>query len=325
MTPTSEEDLRRGFARSRRYGFIGVAVVGGGSAVIALLFGQGNANPTGAYVGIFVLIFGFVAGLLYLQRRDLDSTETRAKKEAAGSVTEVTDPTTANSRSLLAALAIEPIDEVALEDASDYTWQMGRSSISSGAILMVLIGCAVIPWQLFQTYWTLYLFVPIIVAYAGFLASRVMTASGSLAPIYSASEPTMKPLGLTMTEAPRMQTSARIGGPGRQKRVVGVAVYEGSRHNRAVMLRLAATTKTTIAGSYPAFTVKSSAGKLAPDQRAPATVADVVSPLTASPLWQGVTVTGGERGIVVERKHNRGSWMCDLWLAERLADAVSHA
>jgi hypothetical protein len=323
VSPTTEEDLKRGFARSRRFGFIGVAVVAGGSAAVALLFGQGNANPTGVYIVIFVLIFGFVAGLLYLQRRDLDTAEQRSKAETASEViTEVTDPTTANSRSLLHALAIGPVDDTAVDDASTYTWQLGRSSITSGGIIMVLVGCAVIPWQLFQTYWTLYLFVPMIVAYAGFLTSQMFGAGGSLAPMYASSEPTMTPLGLTLTEAPRLETSPRIGGRGSQKEIVGAATYEGTRHDRAVMLRLAASTKTTIAGSYPSFAVKSRDGRLNATG-APPSVAAVIAPLATSELWKGVTVKGGEKGIVVTRKNNRASWMCDLWLAERLADAVA--
>jgi hypothetical protein len=329
VSPETEQDLRRDFTRSRRFGLVGVAVVAAATAAVALLFGQGNANPTGVYIVIFVLIFGFVGGLLYLQRRDLDTAETRSKAaaaaEAAGEVTEVTDPTTANSRSLLAALAIGPIDDAAVEDASAYAWQLGRSSISSGGILMVLIACAVIPWQLFQTYWTLYLFVPMIVAYAGFLISTMVGAGGSLAPMYASSEPTMKPLGLTLTEAPRLETYARAVGPGMQKEITGAAAYEGERHDRAVMLRLAAATTTTIAGSYPSFTIKSREGKLNAATGGPASVAAVISPLGTSELWKGVTVKGGEKGIVVTRKNNRASWMCDLWLAERLADAVSSA
>ena len=325
MSPTTEQDLKRDFSRSRRFGLIGVFVVGGGAAVIATVFGQGSAHPTGAYIAIFVLIFGFVAALLYLQRRDLDTAETRSNAEARGTVGEVTDPTTANSRSLLAALATGPIDDASIDDASSYTWQLGRSSISSGAILMVLIGCAVIPWELFQTYWTIYLFVPIIIAYAGFLASRVLGAGGSLAPIYAASEPTMKPLGLTMTEAPRLDTHPRAAAPGVQKEIVGAATYEGKRHGRAVMLRLASPTTVTIAGSYPSFDVASRSGKLDAGPGAPAAVDAVIAPLGASELWHGVTVKSGSGGIDVTRRDNRSSWMCDLWLAERLADAASGA
>ena len=170
MSPTTEQDLKRDFTRSRRFGLVGVIVVMVLVAVIASVFGQGTANPTGLYIAIFVIIFGFVFVLLRLQRRDLDTAETRrsAAAEATGPITEVTDPTTANSRSLLAALAIGPIDEPRSPTPAPRPGSSAATRSPRGAIMMVLIGCAVIPWQLFQTYWTLYLFVPMIVGYAGF-------------------------------------------------------------------------------------------------------------------------------------------------------------
>jgi hypothetical protein len=36
----------------------------------------------------------------------------------------------------------------------------------------------------------------------------------------------------------------------------------------------------------------------------------------------GVTVRGGPDGVVVERKGDPAAWLCDLWLAERLAEAL---
>jgi hypothetical protein len=198
---------------------------------------------------------------------------------------------------------------------------MGRSSISSGAILMVLIAFAVIPWQLFQFYWSLIVVVPIIVGYAGYLSAQVLGAGGTLAPAYAASEATMNPLGLTMTEAPRIVTSPRAAGPGMQKQMVGTAVYEGNRHGRAVRLRLASKTTTEVAGVYPAFQIRNREGRLRPAAGSPPEVETVIAQLNASPLWRGVNVRGGEDGIVVERGDNRSSWMCDVWLAERLADS----
>jgi hypothetical protein len=321
MSPTTEDSLKRDFKRSRWFGLGGVVVLMVVVAALALAFGQNTANPTGLYIVIFVLIFGFVAVMLRLQRRDLDSAETRARAEATGPISEVTDPTTANSPSLLAALATGPIDEAAVEEAAADTWELGRSSIRGGGVLMALIACAVIPWQLFQFYWSLYFFVPLIIGYAGYMLSKVMASGGSLAPIYALSEPTMKPLGLTMTETPRVETTPRVAGSGMQKQITGAAVYEGERHGRNVRLRLGSKTTTQIAGSYPGFTIRNRSGKLQPAANSPDAVKAVVAPLAASPLWSGVNVKSGDGGIVVERKDNRGSWMCDLWLAERLAGA----
>ena len=42
--------------------------------------------------------------------------------------------------------------------------------------------------------------------------------------------------------------------------------------------------------------------------------------------WKKLTVEGGPEGIVVSRKGGeQADWLCDLWLAERLADAAEHA
>jgi hypothetical protein len=240
-------------------------------------------------------------------------------------VSPITDPTTANSASMMAALAIGPIDHEALEEAEAATWEMGRSSISSGAILMVLIACAVIPWQLFQFYWSLYVFVPLIVGYAVYMLSTIMAPGGSLAPLYRLSEPTMTPLGLVLTEAPVVQTGPRPVGPGMQKQITGAATYEGERYGRPVKLRLATKTQTTVGGAYPTFTIRNREGRLRPATGSPGAIESVIDPLPASPLWRGVNVKGGPEGIVVERKDNRSSWMCDLWLAERLAEALPEA
>lgn len=317
----SEEQLKRDFKRSRWFGVGGVFVLMIVVAALALTFGQDTADPTGLYIVIFVLVFGFVGLMLRFQRRDLDRAEANAKAEASGPVSRVTDPTMATSASLLAALATGPIDREAIEKATESSWEMGRSSISSGAIMVVLIAIGVIPWQLFQFPWALVVVVPIIVFYAFYLLSNVMGRGGSLAPAYALSEPTMKPLGLTLTEAPSVRVSPRPTSPGLQKHVVGTATYEGNRHGRAVRLRLASKTTTEVGGVYPSFQIRNREGRLRPAAGSPPEVETVIAQLNASPLWRGVNVRGGDGGIVVERKDNRASWMCDLWLAERLADA----
>lgn len=317
----SEDRIKSDFRRSRWFGVGGVFVVMVVVAVIALLFGQNTSDPTALYIVIFVIVFGFVGLMLHLQRRDLDAAARNAAGEAAGPVSAVTDPTLANSASLLAALATGPIDRKAIEEATAASWDLGRGSISSGGIMLVLIAIAVIPWQLFQFYWSLIVMVPIIVGYASFLLSSVMGPRGSMAPAYALSEPTMTPLGLRLTEAPTVKITPRPTSPGLQKQVSGTAVYEGQRHGRAVKLRLASRTMTEVSGAYPEFEIGNREGRLRPAAGSPPQVETVVGSLAASPLWRGVNVRGGPDGITVERKDNRGSWMCDLWLAERLADA----
>jgi hypothetical protein len=319
-----EQELNRDFKRSRRFGIVGVVVVMVLVAGLALAFGQNTANPTGLYIAIFVIVFGFMAVVLRLQRRDLDTAEKHAAAEASGPVSAVTDPTTANSVSLLTALATGPVDHKAIEEASTATWELGRSSISGGGVMLVLIACAVVPWQLWQAYWSLIVFVPLIIGYALYMLSKVMGAGGSLAPAYELSEPTMQPLGLQMTEAPKVEVTPRVAGPGVEKHVAGAATYEGQRYGRTVRVRLAAKTTTQVSGSYPNFVIRNRDGRLRPAAGTPPAVEAVIARLAPSPLWRSVNARGSEEGIVVERKDNRASWMCDLWLAERLADALSH-
>ena len=203
-------DPRRDFRRSSRFGLIGVAVVAVLAAALALLFGQGDANPTGVMIVIFVLIFGFVAALMYLQRRDLDAAAARSKLEAVAATEPVADPTVADQPSLLADLATGPIDDRAISAASGRMWNIARGSISSGAKMMVLIFCAVVPWQLFQFEWSLIVFVPLIVAYAAYLGARVIMPGGTLDQAYDDAGPTLSALGLSEAERPRVRIRRRL-------------------------------------------------------------------------------------------------------------------
>jgi hypothetical protein len=201
------------FKRSRRFGLIGVFVVGALAAAIALVFGSNSANPTGALIAILALVFGFVAVLMVLQRRDVDRAAAKAQREAVIAPEPVTDPTLADSGSLLAALAIKPIDRAAIAAASGRTWGTVRGSINSGAAMMVLIFCAVVPWILFQFAWSLVVFVPIILGYAIVLAMRAIGAGGTLDQAYDDSSATLEPLGLSWSSARRSWS-----GPGRRAR-----------------------------------------------------------------------------------------------------------
>lgn len=322
---TSPEDLRQDFKRSTRFGVIGVAVVIVVTAAIALLFGSGTARPTGALIAIFAIVFGFVFVLLRMQRRDVDEAAARsrlAQVEAAGPVT---DPTTVDTNALLDALAVKPIDHAAVAAATEQTWAFARSSISSAGILMVLIACAVVPWQLFTAYWALYIFVPIIFVYVSYLAARAIGGGGQLDQAYAGAAATLEPLGLRMTERPQVVVRRRFAGPGGQAQVEGAAVYEGERHGREVRVRIEGSdATTTLAGAVAPFRIEAKAERLRVDGQAPSGVAAAVEPLRASSYWKGVSARGGREGVVVERGHDGAlHWMRDLWLAERLAEAAA--
>jgi hypothetical protein len=310
------------FKRSARFGIAGVIAVGALTVLIGLTLGSGS-DPTLAMALILGIVFAFVGALLMLQRRDLDAAEAKSKHDALLSATPVTDPTTADDASLLAALAIKPIDPAAISEQRRWLYGIGRESISSGAKLMVLIFCAVVPWQLFQFIWSIVIFVPIIVIYASYLAAKAIGGGGTLDQAYEGSAASLDPLGLQLVERPQVEIGPRPVGPGMQKHVTGAVVYTGTRHGRAVWVRLEGGAVTYLGGSYPEFEIQVKGERLRATDGAPSAVAAVVEPLRPSSWWKGVEVRGGADGITVERKRAGAQhWMRDLWLAERVAAAA---
>jgi hypothetical protein len=325
---TEVEDLRRDFQTSRRFGLIGVAAVIVVVAALALAFGSNDAHPTILMAVILAIVFGFVAVLMVVQRRDLNRAEARSAHASPRPPGPITDPTTADANALVHALAIEPVDDTAIAEATSTGWSIARASMNSGAVMIILIACAVVPWQLFTAYWSLYIFVPVIVIYALYLIARLLMPGGTLDRAYNAGVPTLASLGLHQVDRLEIGARPRLAGPGFEKRISGAIAYAGTRHGREVSIRTPAsgTTTTTLAGSYPALHVAAKGERLRATNGASPAVEAVLAPLRASSYWKGVTLTAGADGLVVERTHGGGEhWMRDLWLAERLADALSRA
>ena len=317
-------DPQRDFARSRRFGLVGVGGVAVVVAAIALVFGQGSANPTGALIAIIVVIFGFVAVLLYLQRRDLDSAASRSLAETQAAIRPVADPTLADPVSLIAALATGPVDRSAIGAGDQRMWALGRQSISSGAVMMVLIFCAFVPWQLWQATWALVTFGSAVVLYAVYLAVRVLMPGGSLEQAYDNAGPTLAALGLTETSRPQVEIRQRAFGPtAMTHELEGALIYEGERRGRQVSVTIGTGSLVQVLGAVKPFNVRAHGERLRAADGAPPGVAAVLKPLRASSYWKGVSAGGGAEGVAVERTQ-RGAehWLCDLWLAERLADAA---
>jgi hypothetical protein len=60
-----------------------------------------------------------------------------------------------------------------------------------------------------------------------------------------------------------------------------------------------------------------------PGDGAPTEILAALEGTPNSTRWKKLTVEGGPAGIVVKRKGGeQGDWLCDLWLAERLAAAL---
>jgi hypothetical protein len=312
-----------GFRRSSTFGIVGVIVVMVVCALIGLQFGSG-AHPTGALIAILAIVFGFIAIMMVLQHRDLDRVEARTKIESVTDPGPVADPTSVPPGSLIAAMAVRPIDEEALAGTAD-AYGVARSSMNSGAVMVVLIFFCVVPWILFQWIWSILIVGPIIGLYLLYLIARIFMPSGTVAKGFTASAQMLAPLGLDMAQHPEVGLSPRFGQPGYNTRLVGSYLLEGERHGRSVTMRRDGDgpTVTSVSGDFPEFSVKSDGDRLRAGRGAPAAVGRALGSLGRSKRWKGVAVKAGADGIAVERRHDSGfDWLCDLWLAERLADSL---
>jgi hypothetical protein len=314
-----------GFRRSSAFGIVGVIVVMVAVALIALQFGSGTAHPTGALIAIVAIVFGFLAVLMVLQHRDLDRVSGKARREAIADPGPVSDPTTVPPGSLIAAMAVRPVDEKALA-GGDAAWGIARHSMNSGAIMVTLIFFAMAPWIIFQWKWSLIVMLPIIGVYLLYLVARIVIPGGTVSQAYRAGADMLSPLGLDMTQEPRVGLEHRLGQPGYSGKLVGTFALEGERHGRRVSMRRESDGATVIAvgGSYPEFSVRSDGDRLRAARGSPPQVGRALGSLSRSKRWNGMELRAGADGITVERRRDSSGfdWLCDLWLAERLADAV---
>jgi hypothetical protein len=313
-----------GFRRSSTFGIVGVIVVMVAVAWIALEFGSGTARPTGALIAIVAVVFGFMAVLMVLQRRDLNKVSGAAEREALADVGPVSDPTTVPPGSLIAAMAVRPVDERALA-GTEAAWGVARGSMNSAAVMTTLIFFAMAPWIIFQWKWSLIVMLPIIGVYLLYLVARIIIPSGTVGKAFRASADMLSPLGLDMTQQPQVGLEPRLGQSGYSGKLVGTYALEGERHGRHVSMRRKGDgpTVVVVGGSYPEFSVKSDGDRLRAARGAPKQVGRALGSLGASKRWKGVELRAGDDGISVSRRRDSGfDWLCDLWLAERLADAV---
>ena len=293
-----------GSKRSGLFGLIGVFVVAGVVAGVGLTMGQGDPNPKLALGLIFGVIAIFVVALIVLQRSDLEraaladaATTGRAAAEGGRAVE---NPTAMAEADLWAALAIAPIDADAVR-ARDEVWDVGRRSLRLGMVISVLIFLTVPPIYLLESFVPLLIGGPLIAIAALYGSFRAIGPGGEISQSYERTDRAMKPLGLAVTERPeggfemRMPTT-----PGFDYRLRGWTVLSGERHGRPVAVRIgghedAGTTEVYVGGAANEYEARS----------------------------KRLIVRGGPEGIaVVRRKGDPRDWLCDLWLAERLAGAA---
>jgi hypothetical protein len=275
------------------FGIVGVVVVAVVVAVLGLTADEGDPNPKPTLALIFGVIAVFVVGLLALQRADLrrasSGDATAAGRAAAEGGHRLEDPTALAEPELWAAMAVAPIDAEALR-ARGEGWDAGRRSLRLGAVIFALILLTVPSIYLFENFLPLLIGGPLIVAAALYGAVRAIGPGGEIDSAFDRTDLVMAPLGLRLGERPRGGFELR-----------GPTVLRGERHGRAVSVRLGGDEE---AGASEVVVALSGCREFAASSKL-------------------VEVRSDGDGIVVRRARggDQTSWLCDLWLAERLAAA----
>ncbi|HSD25195.1 MAG TPA: hypothetical protein VLB79_12805 [Solirubrobacterales bacterium] len=312
----------REFRRSARFGLIGVFVVAAIVVVIALSADSTDPNPKLQLGLIFGVIAAFLAVLLLLQRGDIDRAAAGDTRGFGEGRRPVDDPTKLEDGELWSALAVRPIDTDAIR-ARREMWDVGRRGIGLAAVISVLIFLTVPAIYLTESFVPLLIGGPLIAIAAGYGAIRAIGPRGDVDQGYERLDRVMKPLGLSLEERPQVRMVPRSPTmPGFSARLVGPTVMIGQRHGRRVEVRQEqGQSEVTVRASAPTFEAKARDGRLVAKEAASNAEA-VLRSVPASGRWKGVEVRGDGEGIVVDRKGDPGAWLCDLWLAERLADEL---
>lgn len=323
--------FRGGFKRSGLFGLIGVFVVAGIVIVIATTTGEGQGNPKMTYALIFGVLAVFMSSVFALQRSDMEraaGTSVRGTERAlAEGGRSIENPTTMEEPELWAALAVKPIDAEAVK-ARGQGWDAGRRSLRLGMIVTLLIFLTVPSIYLFESFVPLIIGGPLIAIAAVYGSVRALAPGGEMEKGFENVGLAMAPLGFEVSEQPKVSIETRDTTTGRVgPKIRGALVLSGERHGRPVSVRLgsgevSSTSEVTVRVASAEFEAKSRDGRVRPGDGAPEAVTAALKAVPNSTRWKKVTVEGGPEGIVVSRKGGEQvDWLCDLWLAERLADA----
>jgi hypothetical protein len=323
--------LSGGFKRSGLFGLIGVVVVMVAVAAIALN-GEGGANPKGTLALIFGVIALFVVVLFVLQRSDLNRAAGGDAKAVQRAVAEggggIENPTTMEEQQLWAALAVRPIDDAAIR-ARGSMWDSARRSQHLGWVVMLLILLTVPSIYLFESFVPLLIGGPLIAIAAIYGSVRALAPGGEMDSAYEKVGVAMAPLGFEVSERPKVNIEVREATTGRVgPKIHGELVLSGERRGRPVSVRLgsgevSARGEVTVRAAVPEFKAKSRDGRVRAKDGAPHGVVAALGDVPNSTRWKKLAVEGGPEGIVVTRKGGgQADWLCDLWLAEHLADTV---
>ncbi len=310
-------------------------VIGGLAAIVGVSVALGLQNPNGQWIIFVVLgmLAVYLAGIFAFQgraARQLARGETPTGE--TGELARGADPPK-GWREMSRVLAVGPIDETARRGATAGMGRFMMGQVGYGALLCaaILICVGLFYAGANRTWYPLgdggpglpVAFIPIFVL----IIIGVLRIPFTMASAASAGNEYLRPLGLAITQMPKVGARSRYGGSGLQTDIRGPTVMEGERHGRKVRIELeGGEYRTALSGATSSFKVKGEDGRLTAGERAPKAIREAIEPLSADRRWKSVEASGGADGVVVERRvRGRASeqlWMDDLWLAERLADAA---
>jgi hypothetical protein len=313
--------VRGEFRRSAVFGLVGVFVVAGIAIAIALSADSSNSNPKLQMGLIFGVIAVFLVGLFIFQRRDLNRAATGDIRGFSKGRQEVDDPTKLGDGELWAALAVQPIGDDAIK-ARKELWGAGRRSMNLGVVITILIFLSVPPIYLLDTFIPLFIGGALIVLLALYGSWRAIGPGGEVESGFDGMAVAMKPLGLELTDRPSVRMVPRAPTmPGYSATLVGPTSMVGERHGRKVEVHQeSGLSEVTVNAKSPKFEAKAKGGRFTTEDGA-SDAAAIPSSLPHSDRWNGVKVEAGPTGIMVSRKGDPSAWLCDLWLAERIAEA----
>lgn len=321
-----------GFRRSGLFGLVGVFVVAVVVVVIAVTTGEGQSNPKATYALIFGVLAIFFVALFALQHSDLNRAAGGDAKAVQRAVAEgkadLDDPTRMSEQQLWASMAVKPIDDDAIK-ARGSMWDAGRRSQNLAFVVTALIFLTVPSIYLFESFLPLLIGGPLIAIAAIYGGIRALMPGGEMDEGYANVGTAMAPLGLEVTERPTVSIETRDATTGRVgPKLQGALVLSGRRHGRAVSVQLGGgetspRSEVRVAAAAQPFKVKSRDGRVRATDDTPAAIMAALADTPNSTRWKRLTVEGGPEGIVASRKGGeQGDWLCDLWLAERLAEAL---
>ena len=315
------------YKRSSRFGIVGVLVVMAAVAYIGLTMGQGESNPKDVYGLVFGIVGGYMAILFLLQSRDLSAAEQADANARAVDAAALDNPATLNEADLWASMAIRRIDADAAR-ARKAMWATSRASLNTAMIVTALIFLTVPPIYFFETFVPLFVGVPLIAGIALWKSVRLL--GGGFEDAYAQADRAMRPLGLSITEHPDLRIEPKGVAPYRMGATLrGVLELQGERHGRRVLIRMPSTggvrtpSEVRLEAAGPEFEMRSRDGRVKAAKEAPDAVHAALERVKSSTRWNGVRGGGEDGAIVVRRKSaGGGDMLLDLWLAERVADAL---